>query len=312
MAAVTHEHTRYSKDETDRYADAYKHRIHYNDVGSGPVLFCFHGGGPGSNAWDNTKHNLDDLAENFRCIIMDMPGYGLSDKEVKRGDEPLDIFCARVILGLMDHLGIDKAHLYGSSQFSAACMRFGIEYPDRVGRIIIQASGVGGRPYFTPGQTYGGQLLGVTAANPTRENMAKLMHEFIPRDEWCTDEMIDTRLESALIPGHLAARSKMLERMGIPGVEWLIHDTMGRPYSCDRWNCVRYKVFRQAGIQGDFRILRPSFAMKLKDIGMVLDDRSRLLRHTSTETTAKFYSNMESLEPWARVEERLAKNRLIS
>lgn len=33
---------------------------------------------------------------------------------------------------------------------------------------------------------------------------------------------------------------------------------------------------------------------------------------TSTETTAKFYSNMESLEPWARVEERLAKNRLIS
>ena len=62
MAAVTHEHTRYSKDETDRYADAYNHRIHYNDVGSGPVLFCFHGGGPGSNAWDNTKHNLDDLA----------------------------------------------------------------------------------------------------------------------------------------------------------------------------------------------------------------------------------------------------------
>ena len=110
----------------------------------------------------------------------------------------------------------------------------------------------------------------------------------------------------------LAARSKMLERMEIPDVEWLIPDTLGRHYSCDRWNCVRYKVFRQAGIQGDFRILRPSFAMKLKDIGMVLDDRSRLLRHTSTETTAKFYSNMESLEPWARVEERLAKNRLIS
>jgi len=79
-------------------------------------------------------------------------------------------------------------------------------------------------------------------------------------------------------------------------------------YSCDRWNCVRYKVFRQVGIQGDFRILRPSFAMKLKEIGMVLDDRTRLLRHTSTETTAKFYSNMEPLEPSARVEERLTKN----
>src|SRR6266581_4008348 len=110
----------------------------------------------------------------------------------------------------------------------------------------------------------------------------------------------------------LAARSRMLERMGIADVEWLIPDTIGRAYTCDRWNSIRYKVFRQAGIQGDFRILRPSFAMKLKELGMVLDDRSRLLRHTSTETTAKFYSNMESLEPWRRVEEHLANNRLIS
>ncbi len=185
MAIAHHHLTKYSKEETDRYADVYNHKIHYNDVGSGPALFCFHGGGPGSNAWDNTKHNLDDLAEHFRCIIMDMPGYGQSDKDVKRGDEPLDIFCAKVILGLMDHLGIDKAHLYGSSQFSACCLRFGIENPERTGKIVIQASGVGGRSYFTPGQTFGGKMLGVTAANPTRENMATLMHEFIPRDE-CT------------------------------------------------------------------------------------------------------------------------------
>jgi len=203
-------HTKYSKEETSHYADVYNHKIHYNDVGEGPVFFCFHGGGPGSNAWDNTVHNLDVLAEHFRCIIMDMPGYGLSDKDVKRGDEPLDIFCSKIILGLMDHLGIDKAHLYGSSQFSACCLRFGIEYPDRVGKIIIQASGVArGGGYFTPGQLYGGKLLTVVAQNPTRENMALLMHEFIPKNELCTDEMIDNRLKAALIPGHIAGRAKM-------------------------------------------------------------------------------------------------------
>ena len=69
----------------------------------------------------------------------------------------------------------------------------------------------------------------------------------------------------------------------------------------------RYRSrLRQAGIRGDFRTLRPSFAMKLKELGLGLEDRSRILRHTSTETTAKYYSNMESLEPWERVEERLA------
>lgn len=206
---AVHTHTKYSKTETEHYVDAYNHKIHYNDVGQGPVLMCFHGGGPGSNAWDNTKHNLDALAEHFRCIIMDMPGYGYSDKDVKRGDEPLDIFCAKVILAVMDQLGIERAHLYGSSQFSACCLRFGIENPDRVGKIIIQASGVGRSNYFTPGQLYGGKLLTVMAQNPTRENMARLMHEFIPKDELCTDEMIDNRLEAALIPGHLAGRAKM-------------------------------------------------------------------------------------------------------
>src|SRR5581483_4186464 len=82
---VEHHGTRYSKTETEHYAESYNHKIHYNDVGQGPVLFCFHGGGPGSNAWDNSKHNLDALAEHFRCIVMDMPGYGYSDKDVKRG-----------------------------------------------------------------------------------------------------------------------------------------------------------------------------------------------------------------------------------
>ena len=123
-----------------------------------------------------------------------------------------------------------------------------------------------------------------------------------------------SEVRSTVYPGRYSRRRPVVHGDGkVPAdEEWLIPDTLGRPYTCDRWNSIRYKVFRQAGLQGDFRILRPSFAMKLKEIGMVLDDRSRLLRHTSTETTAKFYSNMESLEPWARVEERLSKTRLIS
>jgi 4,5:9,10-diseco-3-hydroxy-5,9,17-trioxoandrosta-1(10),2-diene-4-oate hydrolase len=207
---AAHHYTKYSKEETDRYAEVNGQKIHYNEAGQGPALLCFHGGGPGSNAWDNTKHNLDALAQHFRCILMDMPGYGLSDKNVNRGDTPLDIFCAKIILGLMDELDIERAHLYGSSQFVPATLRFGIEYPDRVGRIIAQASGVArGANYFTPGPTEGGKMLGVTAQNPTRENMAKLMSEFIPKKEFCTDEVIDTRLAAALIPGHLEGRAKM-------------------------------------------------------------------------------------------------------
>ena len=202
--------TKYSKEETDRYAEVNGLKIHYNEAGQGPALFCFHGGGPGSNAWDNSKHNLDGLAEHFRCIVMDMPGYGYSDKSVKLGDTPLDLFCARIILGLMDQLGIDRAHLYGSSQFCPTCVRFGVEFPDRVGKLILQASGVArGANYFTAGPTDGIKSLGEYAANPTRENMEKMMHLFIPKDELCTEEMIEARFQAAQIPGHLAGRREM-------------------------------------------------------------------------------------------------------
>lgn len=47
---------------------------------------------------------------------MYLPGFGGSDKDVKLNCEVLDVFFAKVVIGLMDQLGIEKAHLYTSSQ----------------------------------------------------------------------------------------------------------------------------------------------------------------------------------------------------
>jgi pimeloyl-ACP methyl ester carboxylesterase len=194
-----------TREATDRYADVNGVKIHYNEAGQGPALLCFHGGGPGANAWDNSKHNVDALSEHFRMLLVDLPGYGYSDKDAKLNGEPLDCYWARVVRDLMDQTGIERAHLYGSSQSGPMCLRFGIEYPDRVGKIILQSSGSGGL-IFTPSPAEGIKALAVFAENPTRENMAKMMHLFVPRDELCSEEMIDARFQAALIPGHLEAR----------------------------------------------------------------------------------------------------------
>jgi pimeloyl-ACP methyl ester carboxylesterase len=195
-----------TKEATDRFTQVDGVKIHYNDVGSGPALFTFHGGGPGANAWDNTKHNIDALAEHFRVLPMDMPGYGFSDKDAKLGDESLDRMWGRMVLGVMDNLGIEKAHLYGSSQSGPTCLRFGIEHPDRIGKIILQSSGVGGPLLFNPSPVEGIKSLGIFAANPVRSNMEYMMHLFIPKDELCTEDMIEDRFQAALIPGHLEGR----------------------------------------------------------------------------------------------------------
>lgn len=194
MAAIT-------KEATDRFADVNGIRIHYNEAGSGPALICTHGGGPGANAWDNTRWSIDALSERFRVILMDFPGFGDSQKLVTREGVPMDVFCARLQRDFMDLLGIDRAHLYGSSAFSATAVRFGIEYPDRVGRIAIQAwSPVGGH------QTDGLKSLAAFAQNPVRENMVKMVEYFVPRPELRPDSFIDARFKMALTPDHLASR----------------------------------------------------------------------------------------------------------
>lgn len=198
--------TKITKEATDRFIDVKGIKIHYNEAGTGPTLMCFHGGGPGANAWGNSKHNIDALAEHFHVMLVDMPGFGDSDKNVKLGDLSLDLFGARLIHDLMDLKGIDRTHLYGSSSTGPTCLRFGLEYPDRVGKIVMQSSGVGGGNLFTPSPAEGLKALSEFAQNPIRENMAKMMHLFIPKNELCTEEMIEARFQAAMIPGHLAAR----------------------------------------------------------------------------------------------------------
>ena len=197
-----------TKEATDRQTTVNGIKIHYNEAGAGPALFCFHGGGPGASAWGNSRFCLPMLAQNFHCILMDLPGFGGSDKEVKLNGEALDVFYAKVVIGLMDQLGIEKAHLYTSSQSGPMSLRLGIDYPDRVGKIVLQSSSPdrSGQLMFSPTPAEGLKSLAVYAQNPIRENMAKMMHLFIPKDELCTEEVIEARFQASLTPGHLEAR----------------------------------------------------------------------------------------------------------
>ncbi|GEM_PF-4323905 len=208
----------YSKEDTDRTVEVNGLTIHYNDAGSGPALICTHGGGPGANAWDNTKWALPWLAEHFRTILMDMPGFGESQKLVSRNGVPMDLFCATLQRDFMDKLGIERAHLYGSTAFSGAALRFGIEFPDRVGKVVIQSFSAGAHG----DQTEGLKSLATFAANPVRENMELMMRHFTPRAELRGPEIIDARFRKALTPGHLESRKEFSGRSNDPNLKDLL------------------------------------------------------------------------------------------
>ena len=109
------------------------------EAGTGPAVVMLHGGGPGASGVSNYSRNIDALAEQFRVIVPDMPGYGRSAKGVDQ-DDPFG-YLADMIRGLLDELGIDTAHLVGNSYGGAAALRLALDTPHRVDKLVLMGPG---------------------------------------------------------------------------------------------------------------------------------------------------------------------------
>jgi pimeloyl-ACP methyl ester carboxylesterase len=174
--------------------------FHANEAGDGPTLIGLHGGGPGANAWDNTGGSFAALAKRFRVILLDLPGFGRS---VRGPDfapiegESEDRIYARALIGYMDKRGIDRAHFFGASMSGGCVLRLAIDHPDRVGKLVLK--GPGGMPNpFAPSPPAGIVAMLEFLKNPTREQMAKVVHLFVPNPARFREDMVDRRFEAAL------------------------------------------------------------------------------------------------------------------
>ena len=119
--------------------DVQGRRIHLTEAGHGPPLLMLHGGGPGASGMSNYSRNAIALAERFRVIVPDMPGYGSSSKGINAEDPFGDL--ANSMLGLLDALQIDRAHVMGNSLGGACALRMALDRPERVGRLVLMGPG---------------------------------------------------------------------------------------------------------------------------------------------------------------------------
>ena len=116
-----------------------KRQIFVAEKGTGHPLLMLHGGGPGASGLSNYSRNIDALAEQFRVLVVDMPGYGKSSKGVNRDDPFGDL--ASSMLALLDVLGIKSAHVIGNSLGGACGLRMALEAPGRVSGLILMGPG---------------------------------------------------------------------------------------------------------------------------------------------------------------------------
>jgi len=207
---------------TSRTAKAYGLTLHYHEAGpdraDAPVVVMLHGGGPGSSGWSNFGPNLPVFAQQFRTLLVDQPGYGRSDKPVF--DKPYFTYSAAALAALLDELGIDRVHLVGNSLGGGTAIRFALDFPDRVGRMVLMGPG-GGLGVFSTDPTEGISKLFRFAAppeGPTKEKLRDFLRTLVHDPALVTDELVEERWQSAGDPETLAGAARMAATFANP--EW--------------------------------------------------------------------------------------------
>lgn len=109
-------------------------RLSLMEAGVGPAVVALHGLGGTKGSFLPT---VSALADRFRVIAVDLPGFGDSDKPIAA---PYDArFFAEVVIDLLDTLELDRAHLIGNSLGGRIALEIGLRRPDRVDRLVLLA-----------------------------------------------------------------------------------------------------------------------------------------------------------------------------
>ncbi|MFF1608341.1 4,5:9,10-diseco-3-hydroxy-5,9,17-trioxoandrosta-1(10),2-diene-4-oate hydrolase [Amycolatopsis sp. NPDC058278] len=192
-----------------QYVQAGSLKLHYHEAGAehAETVILLHGGGPGASAWSNFGRNLPEFAKHYRTIAVDQPGFGRSDKPAEHPQ--YFRHSADAVAGLMDALGIERAHFVGNSLGGGAAVRFALNHAKRAGRLVLMGPGGLSVNLFAPDPTEGVKNLGRFAAKPSRERMEAFLRIMVHDQALVTDELIDERFAAANTPESLAAMRAM-------------------------------------------------------------------------------------------------------
>ena len=117
----------------------------YVDEGKGAETILFiHGLGTYSASW---KKNVEGLKKDFRCIAIDLPGYGKSSKLPHSG---MMTWYAGIVSQFMEKMKIEKAWIAGHSMGGQIAMVMSLYHPEKVKGLILTAPA--GFEAFTKGQ----------------------------------------------------------------------------------------------------------------------------------------------------------------
>jgi pimeloyl-ACP methyl ester carboxylesterase len=193
-------------------------RLRYVRAGAGPAVVLLHGFASSIVTWRDV---VPALARGHDVVAVDLPNFGGSEV---RADLPPSAY-PRLVVGLMDRLGLDRASLVGNSLGGGAAVLVAAHRPERVDHLVLIDS-VGynlaarDRPWLLRAAGVR-SLARLIEALPVRRAAVTLgLRQVFFDDRLVTAQRIDEYVAPLLRPGAVAAAQSLLasgDDMGLPG-----------------------------------------------------------------------------------------------
>lgn len=173
-----------------------EYHLHVAESGdpAGPPVIWLHGSGPGVTSLSNWEDTINALPH-YHNICPDMLGFGASShpNPPPIGMADWSDLRGETIVGLMDELGIAKAHFVGNSMGGMISLNVIKRWPERVDRLVLMGSG--GAP-FPPGPALFGMMTFYQA--PSTERLLAMLTEFVYDKDALADRL--QRVAEARLP----------------------------------------------------------------------------------------------------------------
>jgi pimeloyl-ACP methyl ester carboxylesterase len=150
--------------------------IHYETAGEGPPLLMLAGAASDHASWGPV---VQPLSRRFRLILPDARATGRSSRAPHRFEALADDAAA-----LLDHLGVDRAHVCGHSLGGMGALDLATRFPARVGRLVLAATMPAGTPHSAA--VFGG-IVRARREGASEETFLRLFHPWLMGPDFFAD-----------------------------------------------------------------------------------------------------------------------------
>jgi 4,5:9,10-diseco-3-hydroxy-5,9,17-trioxoandrosta-1(10),2-diene-4-oate hydrolase len=205
----------------DQYVKVGNIETRYWDLGDGkPSIILLHGLGGYLENWED---NIGALAQGSRVYALDLVGFGRSDKPQVEYSIP---YLTEFVQEFMVVQDIDRVTLIGESMGGAIALRFALQYPNQVEKMVLAASAGFGKEISIYLRVMSLPLLGELFARPSRKGFTQFLEQCVHNTDLITDQWIEEGYEMASLPG--AQRSLLSTLRSICNI-WGVKSEAYRP-----------------------------------------------------------------------------------